>query len=484
MTRNIASRLTSSIIKTVMSLLFVLALVIIFNESSVSAEQLDIMIDATGNASKLTDGSYSTTVDYSLGDNIIISSDTPIDSLYIIWDSPVSQWTLDTGSQKLICGTNGFLHEYIKLPESTENLSINIHDTCRISDIYAFSEGDVPDYVQIWEKPCETADFLVFSTHADDEILFLGGVLATYGGEASLPVQVCYLTNYWNGLHIREHEKLDGLWECGIRNYPVNGDFDDLFSETLQQAESVYVYDDILDYVTSQIRRFKPNITVTQDLDGEYGHGGHMILAKAVTEAVENSMSATFFPDSASEYGVWDVKKTYLHLYPENEITLDLRHPLSKLNDRSALQTAKDAYLKHVSQQWCWFYVSDTNEYSCSRFGLYRSTVGADTGSDMTENITTYKETAELLEKEKALKLEAEKKAKEEAELKEKESAENESIALANSLNSSNSLDRDNAESIMAVIILVFLMVILQLTTILIVFNVTKCRSKKRKKGL
>ncbi len=41
MTRNIASRLTSSIIKTVMSLLFVLALVIIFNESSVSAEQLD-----------------------------------------------------------------------------------------------------------------------------------------------------------------------------------------------------------------------------------------------------------------------------------------------------------------------------------------------------------------------------------------------------------------------------------------------------------
>lgn len=483
MTRNIASRLTSSIIKTVMSLLFVLALVIIFNESSVSAEQLDIMIDATGNASKLTDGSYSTTVDYSLGDNIIISSDTPIDSLYIIWDSPVSQWTLDTGSQKLICGTNGFLHEYIKLPESTENLSINIHDTCRISDIYAFSEGDVPDYVQVWEKPCETSDFLVFSTHADDEILFLGGVLATYGGEASLPVQVCYLTNYWNGLHIREHEKLDGLWECGIRNYPVNGDFDDLFSETLQQAESVYVYDDILDYVTSQIRRFKPNITVTQDLDGEYGHGGHMILAKAVTEAVENSMSATFFPDSASEYGVWDVKKTYLHLYPENEITLDLRHPLSKLNDRSALQTAKDAYLKHVSQQWCWFYVSDTNEYSCSRFGLYRSTVGADTGSDMTENITTYKETAELLEKEKALKLEAEKKAKEEAELKEKESAENESIALANSLNSSNSLDRDNAESIMAVIILVFLMVILQLTTILIVFNVTKCRSKKRKKS-
>ena len=208
-----------------------------------------------------------------------------------------------------------------------------------------------------------------------------------------------------------------------------------------------------------------------------------MILAKAVTEAVDNSMSATFFPDSASEYGVWDVKKTYLHLYPENEITLDLRQPLSKLNDRSALQTAKDAYLKHVSQQWCWFYVSDTNEFSCARFGLYRSTVGADTGSDMTENIITYKKTAELLAKEKELELEKEKKAREEAELKEKESAENESIALANSLNSNNSTGRDNAESILAVIILVFLMVILQLITILIVFNITKNRSNKRKKS-
>ena len=129
MTRDISSRLTSSLIKTVMTLLSVFALVILFNESPVSAEQLDIMINTPGNGSSLTDGSYSTTVEYSMGDSIIISSDTPIDSLYIIWDSPVSQWTLDTGSQKLICGTNGFLNQYIKLPRSTENISINIHDT-------------------------------------------------------------------------------------------------------------------------------------------------------------------------------------------------------------------------------------------------------------------------------------------------------------------------------------------------------------------
>ena len=57
MTRDISSRLTSSLIKTVMTLLSVFALVILFNESPVSAEQLDIMINTSGNGSSLTDGS-------------------------------------------------------------------------------------------------------------------------------------------------------------------------------------------------------------------------------------------------------------------------------------------------------------------------------------------------------------------------------------------------------------------------------------------
>ena len=45
-----------------------------------------------------------------------------------------------------------------------------------------------------------------------------------------------------------------------------------------------------------------------------------------------------------------------------------------------------------MSQQWCWFYVSDTYEYSISDFGLYRTTVGEDTGNDMMEHITSYEE--------------------------------------------------------------------------------------------
>ncbi len=413
----------SSIIKSILNFtvsvfnpaFLLLLFTLILFKCDVYADQLDISPESSGVSSYLTDGSYSTGNNYHAGDTITISSDSPISSVYIIWDSPVSEWTLDFNNTSMKCGTNGFLHELVKLTSPSTSITINIETDSRICGIYAFTEGGLPDFVQHWKPSCSEADILVFSTHADDEILFLGGVLATYGGEQELPVQVCYMTNYWNGLRIREHEKLDGLWESGIRNYPVNGDFDDIYSETLEAAKKTYNYDDILEFVTGQIRTFKPNVVVTQDLNGEYGHGGHMLLASAVTEAVCNSMDAAFYPEQASSLGTWDVPKTYLHLYGESQIWLDLNTPLDKLNGRTAIETAKDAYLKHVSQQWCWFYVSDTYQYSCAKFGLYRTTVGPDTqtgynpdgsisssGGNMLENITTKAEAAALKAKQEA----------------------------------------------------------------------------------
>ena len=87
---------------------------------------------------------------------------------------------------------------------------------------------------------------------------------------------------------------------------------------------------------------------------------------------------------------MWDVPKTYLHLWDENPIRLNCRKPLDAFGGRTAVEAAALAYTKHVSQQWCWFYVSDDYEYSIADFGLYRTTVGPDTGNDMMESLTSY----------------------------------------------------------------------------------------------
>ena len=138
---------------------------------------------------------------------------------------------------------------------------------------------------------------------------------------------------------------------------------------------------------------------VTHDIDGEYGHGTHVLLSKVVRDALEITADATKFPELALEYGTHDVAKTYIHLYEENKIVLDMRTPLDEFGGLTGLEVCDKAYKKHATQQWTYYKVSDTWDYSISEFGLYRTTVGVDSGNDILENIVTYAE-QERIEKE------------------------------------------------------------------------------------
>ena len=309
---------------------------------------------------------------------------SPIGAVYVKWNKPVQPYELTTDTQTLTCGENGFLHEFIPLdtPSGTLTFSLPAENPMGIYDIRIFTDTDVPDDIQIWEPPCDRADILVISAHSDDEILFMGGIMPTYAAQQGAQVQVAYMTEFWSTAPIREHEKLDGLWTDGLRTYPVCGNFKDIYAEDLAAAEKIYDLDAMTDYVAQIIDRFEPQITVTHDFNGEYGHGFHQLTAKAVSLALDQA--------------TWQVPKAYFHLYPENTIRMDLNTPLSSMGGKTALESAKDAYLQHVSQQWCWFYVSDTYKYSCADFGLYRTSVGTDTNNSMLDNIVLYEEQERL----------------------------------------------------------------------------------------
>jgi LmbE family N-acetylglucosaminyl deacetylase len=143
------------------------------------------------------------------------------------------------------------------------------------------------------------------------------------------------------------------------------------------------------------IRELKPAVIVTHDVNGEYGHGAHQVCADAAMWCAEHSADPDADPASFDKYGAWDVSKLYLHLYPENGIVMDWRTPDPALSGRSPLEAAKDAYALHVTQQNAGtavigkdFEVTDEGEFSCSRFGLYRSLVGPDIlKNDFFENI-------------------------------------------------------------------------------------------------
>ena len=331
------------------------------------------------------------------GGSIKISSSAGFSRIYIEWGNIPGEWTLKAGGKEYQCGLNGFQHEYVELPEDVTEAELCMTNASRIFLIKAFpKDGILPADVEVWEPQPEKADVLVFATHPDDDVLFLGGAIATLAEQKDLKIEVVHLMGYFNKTTVREHERMNGLWALGVKQYPQTGRFDAAHEGYRLYSGEWKGFFAITEYVTEMIRRFKPQIVITQDLNGEYGHIRHQRLAHAVADAVGKSMDPTFCPNSAAEYGVWDVQKTYLHLYGENKIVLDLRKPLECVGGKTALQAAKDAYKKHVSQQSGWFYVTDdpndprSSEINAAYFGLYRTTVGPDSGNDMTEHIVSY----------------------------------------------------------------------------------------------
>jgi len=323
------------------------------------------------------------------GASINITAAEQIYSLYIVWDRIPGEWTLKSNGEMVTGGKNGYIHEYIELPASSNKANIELtNSSATVCDVYVFTYGNLPQWAQIWNTPYEDADMLLLSTHADDEHLYFGGMMPYYAGELGYKVQIAYLVNHWKEPY-RPHELLNGLWTVGMTSYPIIGEFDDLYSPSLEHAKTIYSLEEVLDYQVELLRRFKPEVVIGHDLKGEYGHGGHMLNAYALTLAVEYAADATKYVSSYDKYGLWDTPKLYLHLYEENKILMNWDIPLEKFNGLTAFEMAVKGYGCHKSQHiWSFAVRQGESQYDCRWFGLYRSLVGPDINKDdVFENI-------------------------------------------------------------------------------------------------
>jgi hypothetical protein len=142
-----------------------------------------------------------------------------------------------------------------------------------------------------------------------------------------------------------------------------------------------------MDYEIFQIRRFKPEVILSHDFAGEYGHGAHMVLSDVLKEAILKSGDMTEYTSSAVEYGTFTPLKVYIHLYAENQIILDVYTPLASFGNRSPLEVARAAYEYHVTQHIWPLKVIDYTVGDVRKFGLYSSLVGSDTGNDLFEHV-------------------------------------------------------------------------------------------------
>ena len=287
-----------------------------------------------------------------------------------------------------------FLSECVELPEGVTECRIANPKTARkstplpIAEMHVYSAGELPENVQRWRAPCEKADLMLLAGHPDDELLWFGGILPFYAGVQEKAVQVCIMVPT---LPRRRLEELDGLWTCGVRNYPVFGYFRDSFSLSAKDQYARWGEKGVNKLVTGWIRRFRPDVIITHDFKGEYGHGAHQVCADAAVKALDFAADPKQFPDSRQEYGTWDVPKCYIHLYPEGQIDFDWRIPLDRFGGKTAFDVASEAFYCHVSQRHTEYRVEDSGPCDCSLFGLYRSLVGPDEEkNDLFEHLPAY----------------------------------------------------------------------------------------------
>lgn len=283
--------------------------------------------------------------------------------------------TFDSNGEKLTeRNHSGDKPEYcLTMPERAKKVHIEFlcqNALCR-ADFYAEPTHE-------WKDAPRSTDILLISTHQDDEEIFMGGLMPLFI-DSGKTVTVAYTAGK---NRVRMDEALEGLWRVGVRHYPDFLGFRDLYEKpsVLEQKWGGKEY--ILGRFVELIRRRRPQIVVTHDFNGEYGHGAHRFTASLVDEAVLAAADPSRYPESAEQYGVWSVKKLYIHLYGKNQIRLNYAKPLTAFENKNAAEVAMHGYLAHVSQrknQDKRFRLAISGEkWDNSLFGLRDSTVGYD----------------------------------------------------------------------------------------------------------
>lgn len=392
----------------------------------------EVSITADGiNISRLTDGNTAT---FSGKEKVVItvSASESIGGIYLRYrENPIGG---KVGDEPI---PDGLLATYTDLSERAVSEVTVSFDSAKICELAVYSKGDLPRDVQVWRTDSPDTDLMLFATHSDDDQLFFAGLLPYYARRDDLRVRVAYFVSHSDAPN-RLHELLSGLWECGVEYYPEIGIFPDAYSESLHGAKqnlaySGISYDSVMAYQRSILEKYRPQIVVLHDIDGEYGHGQHILNTQSLIDTLDTAKAGDFAP-----------KKVYIHLYGENKITLPIDEPLPEFGGLTAFQVSQNAFRHHKSQHWTWFYgwlygkgraITDSSQitdYTPRLYGLYRTLVGEDTkGNDMLESITPYSELERLeAERIEAERLEAERQEAErlEAERQEAERLERERI--------------------------------------------------------
>lgn len=253
-----------------------------------------------------------------------------------------------------------------------------------ICEVTVYSAGDLPSGVQRWYPAYTKCDLMLVAAYPGDELVTFGGLLPYYVGERGANVQLVYMTGAGR---VRQSETLDALWSMGICNYPEFMGLKASNTDSLEECLSLWGgKDKLVGAMVETIRKCRPEVIVSHDINGEGGDHKRILTAMLMQYAIDAAADPGEYPESAEEYGTWQVKKLYLHLGAESVIDFDWSAVGEKLG-ATPIEAARAAFENYATLSGR-YSVSEDGEYDSSLYGLEYSSIGADTRhDDIFENI-------------------------------------------------------------------------------------------------
>lgn len=150
--------------------------------------------------------------------------------------------------------------------------------------------------------------------HPDDESLWTGGTIARHlqrGGDLAV------VTCTWAVGTPRHTELLDALDALGAPPEPVMlGYADDRVPDSAPDADRFCIvpFEGVVRDLVARIRAFRPDVIITYDAFGIYGHPDHVHAHRATYAAAESAAIPAMYPDAGP---AWQVRSLYYSTIPE-----------------------------------------------------------------------------------------------------------------------------------------------------------------------
>lgn len=263
------------------------------------------------------------------------------------------------------------------LPENTVKCTLKITSSTRVlklSELHVYDMDNLSAQVQQWEPTPDKADIMVISAHQDDELLFFGATIPDSASRGKSIVML-YMANCGRG---RYAEALAGMWSVGLRTMPVFLGLTDQAFRSKSAAMKEWPKYETVDKLVYNIRKYQPEVVVTHDVKGEYGHMQHKLTSEYVERAVKLAGSSDYVCKLDKSLKPWTVKKFYIHLYSQNVMHLASDVPNDFFGGFTLQEAATIAYDKHYTQHGHYTMENQGAKYDNTAFGLVSTTVGQD----------------------------------------------------------------------------------------------------------